>query len=147
MAAPKACPECSKMMDVFGHHALSCRQKSGDIHRHKSIVQSIVKHMKAANLSCSVEECNPMNDTRERPGDIYIAEFDSMGHWPGDAFFDIPVIHICAESYIRRASVGRWREAIFDTTRKYLSIPTLSHVSSLWLLNLPGVGFHFLSST
>ena len=43
MAAPKACPECSKMMDVFGHHALSCRQKSGGIHRHNSIVLSICR--------------------------------------------------------------------------------------------------------
>ena len=42
-------------MDVFGHHALSCRQKSGGIHRHNSIVLSIVKHMKAANVSCSVK--------------------------------------------------------------------------------------------
>ena len=39
--------------------------------------------MKAANLCCPVEECNPMNDTRERPGDICIAGLDSLGHGPG----------------------------------------------------------------
>ena len=135
MAAPKACPECSKLMDVFGYHALSCRQKSSGIHRHNSIVLSIVKHMKAANLSWPVEECNPMNDTRERPGDIYIAEFDSLGHGPGDAFFDISVIHICAESYIRRASVGQLSKIRYN--EKILKYPDLE---SPWLLNLLGVG-------
>ena len=86
---------------------------------------SIVKHMKAANLSCSVEECNPMNDTRERPGDIYIAEFDSLGHGPGDAFFDISVIHICAESYIRRASVGQLEGSNIRYNEKMLKYPDL----------------------
>ena len=28
MATPKVCPECLTVMDVFGHYALSCEQKS-----------------------------------------------------------------------------------------------------------------------
>ena len=85
------------------------------------MVLSIVKHMKTANLSCSVEECNPMNGTRERPGDIYVAEFDFKGHGPEDAFFDISVIHLSISVQRAISEEPRWdswREAIFGTMRK-----------------------------
>ena len=86
---------------------------------------SIVKHMKIANLSCFVEECNPRNGTRERPGRICIAEFDSMGYGPGDAFFDIPVIHICAERYILSASVEQLEASNIRYNEKMLKYPDL----------------------
>jgi hypothetical protein len=47
-----------------------------------------------------VEVKNPMNNTSQRPGDIYMPEFDVFG----DAFFDLSVINSCAESYVRRDS-------------------------------------------
>ena len=58
-----------------------------------------------------------MNDTRERPGDIYIAEFDSMGHRGM-----LSLIFLLSISVQRAISEDprwdRWREARFDTTRK-----------------------------
>jgi hypothetical protein len=50
-----------------------------------------------------VEVKNPMNNTSQRPGDIYMPEFDVFG----DAFVDVSVINSCAESYVRRASKGQ----------------------------------------
>ena len=47
---------------------------------------------------------NPLNDTRQRSGDLYIPFFDERG---GEAFFDVSVIHILVPSYIRRASKGQ----------------------------------------
>ena len=44
-----------------------------------------------------------MKDNRERPGDIYMPEFDVYG----DAYFDVSVISICAESYVSRAAKGQ----------------------------------------
>jgi hypothetical protein len=44
-----------------------------------------------------------MNNTSQRPGDIYMPEFDGFGA----AFFDVSVISSCADSYVRRASKGQ----------------------------------------
>ena len=52
-----------------------------------------------------IYECLP--DTRLRPGDIFMPEFDVYG----DAFFDISVISICADSHYKRASKGPFKGA------------------------------------
>jgi hypothetical protein len=49
------------------------------IDKHNSIVNGIFGHMKKANITCSSETFNPMNDTRQRAGDIYMPEFDMYG--------------------------------------------------------------------
>ena len=96
------CPDCGSLQDNFGHHALSCRVGSVSIDKHNSIVRAIFTQMKQAKISCSMEAFNPMNDSRQRPGDIHMADFDSFG----DAFIDISVINMCADSYASRASKG-----------------------------------------
>ena len=69
--------------------------------------------MKRANICCSAEESNPMNDSRQRLGDIYMPEFEVFG----DAFFDISVINICAASYIEHQRAYK-RINRFDMKRK-----------------------------
>jgi hypothetical protein len=54
-----------------------------------------------------------MNDSRQRPGDIYMPEFEVFG----DAFFDISVINICAASYIEHQRAYK-RINRFDMKRK-----------------------------
>ena len=107
MAEPRRCRECSLLMDIYGQHALVCRKASGGIDKHDSIKNGIFRLMKNANLACSVEARNPMNDSRERPGDIYMPEFDMVREGHGDAFFDVSVINTCAESHIIRSSKGQ----------------------------------------
>jgi hypothetical protein len=46
--------------------------------------------MKNAGMNCSYEAKNFNNPTRQRPGDIFVPEFDNYG----DAYFDISVINI-----------------------------------------------------
>jgi hypothetical protein len=44
-----------------------------------------------------------MNDTRQRPGDIYMPEFDVYG----DAFFDVSIINVCAPSHVKKSAKGQ----------------------------------------
>jgi Reverse transcriptase (RNA-dependent DNA polymerase) len=97
------CPDCGKDQDNYGHHALSCKVASGAIDKHNSIVNGIFGLLKKAHITCSSEAFNPMKDNQERPGDIYMPEFDVYG----DAFFDLSVISICADSYFARAAKGQ----------------------------------------
>ena len=59
--------------------------------------------MKAAGISCCSEAFNPMKDCSQRPGDIYMPEFDVRG----DAFFDVSVVSIGADSYYARAAKSK----------------------------------------
>jgi hypothetical protein len=99
----RKCPDCGKFQDNFGHHALSCKKNTGAIEKHNSIVNSIFLQMKAAGISCCSEAFNPMKDCSQRPGDIYMPEFDVRG----DAFFDVSVVSIGADSYYARAAKGK----------------------------------------
>ena len=59
--------------------------------------------MREAHITFSLEQRNPRNDTRQRPGDIFIANYDTRE----PAYLDVSVIHILARSYLRRASIGQ----------------------------------------
>jgi hypothetical protein len=50
--------------------------------------------MKNSGMSCSYEAKTLNNPTRQRPGDIFVPEFDNYG----DAYFDISVINITCKS-------------------------------------------------
>ena len=88
------CPDCNKKMDVYGHHALSCRSASGKISQHNSIVEGLHRFILKHNINCTREAFNPANDSRQRPGDFYIPAFDERGF---DTYFDVSVIHILTE--------------------------------------------------
>lgn len=49
------------------------------IDKHNSIFNGIFGLMKKANIAFSSEAFNPKNDTRQRPGDIYMPEFHIFG--------------------------------------------------------------------
>ena len=115
------CPDCGKEQDKFGHHALSCKVASGSIDKHNSIVNGIYKQLKQASITCSSEAFNPMKDNRERPGDIYMPEFDVYG----DAFFDVSVISICANSYVSRAAKGQLEGSKIRYVQKMAKYPDL----------------------
>jgi hypothetical protein len=46
--------------------------------------------MKSASMICSTEAKNLNNNSRQRPGDMFVPEFDIYG----DAFLDVSVINI-----------------------------------------------------
>ena len=115
------CPDCGKNQDKYGHHALSCKVASGSIDKHNSIVNGIFKHLKQAFITCCSEAFNPMKDNRERPGDIYMPEFDVYG----DAFFDVSVISICADSYFSRAAKGQLEGSKIRYDTKMAKYPDL----------------------
>jgi hypothetical protein len=103
MSEDKPCPDCHKQQDKFGHHAISCKVASGKIGQHDSIVEGISSQLRKASINHRTEKSHPKNDTRQRPGDIYMPEFDIYG----EAYFDLSVINICADAYWKRASKGQ----------------------------------------
>jgi hypothetical protein len=102
-ARQSICPDCGISQYSYGHHALSCKVASGFIDKHDAIVDNIYSQMSKASIPCSKEATNTMNETRQRPGDIYMPDFDVYG----DAFFDVSVISICAPSHIRKSAKGQ----------------------------------------
>lgn len=121
MNEDNTCPDCSKPQDKFGHHALSCKFSSGKIDRHDSIVEGISAQLRSASITHRTEKCNPMNDTRQRPGDIYMPEFDVYG----DAYFDVSVISICANAYWKRAAKGQLEGSKIRYVEKMKKYPEL----------------------
>jgi hypothetical protein len=77
--------------------------------------------MKKAKITCDVEVKSPMNNSSQRPGDIYMPEFDLFG----DAYFDVSVINSCAESYCRRASKGQLEGSFIRFKSKMGKYPEL----------------------
>lgn len=123
MSEDQPCPDCGKMQDKFGHHALSCKVASGKIDRHNSIVLGLSALLKKASINHRVESMNPMNNTRQRPGDLYMPEFDPYG----EAFFDVSVISICAESYYKKASKGQLEGSKIRYDEKMRKYPELQN--------------------
>ena len=122
MNSDNKCPDCGKLQDKFGHHALSCKVASGAIDKHNSIVAGISSFLKKANIIHRVEEPNPLKRSRERPGDIFMPCFDPYG----DAYFDVSVISICAESYFKKAAKGQLEGAAIRYASKMKKYPELS---------------------
>jgi hypothetical protein len=59
--------------------------------------------MSAVAMSCTMEAKNLDNATKQRPGDIFITEFDIYG----DAFLDVSVINITSKSHLQKSSKGK----------------------------------------
>jgi hypothetical protein len=67
---------------------MCCKVASGAIVNITQLsTQFMYINMKKAKITCDVEVKNPMNSTSQRPGDIYMPEFDVFG----DAFLDVSV--------------------------------------------------------
>jgi hypothetical protein len=62
-----------------------------------------------------------VNNTRQRPGDIYMPEFDIYG----DAFLDVSVINICADIYVSRATKGQLEGSRIRFEEKMKKYPEL----------------------
>jgi hypothetical protein len=74
--------------------------------------------MKNVAMNCSYEAPNLNNNSRQRPGDIFIPEFDVYG----DAYLDVSVINITAKSYLSKSAKGQLCGAdirYLDKMKKY----------------------------
>lgn len=134
------CPDCGKIQDRFGHHALACKVASGAIDKHNSIVNWISLEMTRANIAHVKETGNPMSNTRQRPGDIFMNEFDIYG----DAYFDVSVINPCAESYWKRAVKGSLEGANIRYEEKMKKYPELGGLFKPLVVEATG-GWHAYS--
>jgi len=137
MSRESSCPDCGNPQDRYGYHALSCKVASGAIDKHNSIVKGLYDFIKRNNISCSMEAFNPASDSRERPGDISIPDFDVYG----DGYFDLSVISIVAPSYISRASKGNLEGSKIRYFRKIGKYPDLGKKFKPLILECTG-GWH-----
>jgi hypothetical protein len=117
----RSCPDCSKMMDVYGDHASTCKVSSGSIDKHNSIVRALHNVMVDAKINCSMEASAPGQKTKQRPGDIFVPDFDGNG----DAYFDVSVINTCCSSHISRSSKGPLCGAQIRYDQKVAKYPDL----------------------
>ena len=140
MSEDQRCPDCGKNQDKFGHHALSCKVASGKIDRHNSIVEGISAQLKIAAINHRVEKSNPMSNSRERPGDLYMPEFDTYG----EAYFDVSVISICADAYYNRADLGQLKGSDIRYKAKMKKYPDLGSRFKPLVLESTG-GWHAYS--
>ena len=101
------CLDCGVLMDQFGDHAVTCSFSSGRIEKHNSLVNVLYKKLKDVGVSCYCEAAVisnsvPNSESKERPGDLFITDFDIFG----EAYFDVSVINMLCPSYLRKSSSG-----------------------------------------
>ncbi len=125
------------MQDVYGAHAISCPRASGAIDKHNAIVNGIYDMLKGARISCIKEASNPAVDSRQRPGDIYIPDFDVYG----EAYLDVSVITNVAESNTARAMRGRLECSRYRFDSKKRKYPDLGNKFKPLVLESSG-GWH-----
>ncbi len=134
------CPDCGKVQDIFGHHALTCKVASGAIDKHNSLVNCISTVLKNAKIAHDMETGNPNNKSKQRPGDIFMHGFDNYG----DAYFDVSVINICADAYWKRAAKGQLEGANIRYEHKMKKYPDLGGLFKTLVVEHTG-GWHAYS--
>jgi hypothetical protein len=103
LSYPQPCPDCHKLMDVYGDHAMVCPVSSNRIDKHDSIAELLFENLKKAGLSVCLNVGKPEQHDGSRPGDIYLSKFDNLG----ESYFDISIINILCPSHLARASKGQ----------------------------------------
>ena len=121
LQTPQPCPDCGAIMDIFGDHAVTCRTAGGVIDKHNSIVKCLAAKMKMVGINCSYEVMNLNHDSRQRPGDIFIPEFDVFG----DGYLDVSVINTTCSSYLTQSSKGQLFGAEIRYSMKSKKYPDL----------------------
>ncbi len=125
-AGTQNCPDCFKPQDSYGHHAISCNVAAGPIHRHDSLVHCITDYLRKAKVSCATNVGCPKLENLQRPGDIFINDFDNFG----DAYLDLSdlsVINVFADAYFKRASKGVLEGSKIRYTQKKRKYEDLGH--------------------
>jgi len=131
------CPDCGKTQDKYGYHALACKTASGAIDRHNAIVNGISDLLKKSNITCLTEQGCPLSDNRERPGDIFIPNYNTFG----DAYLDVSVIHILAVSHIKKAATAPLQGSNIRYDKKIKKYPQLGSNFKPLILESTG-GWH-----
>ena len=97
---PPLCPKCHKSSDRRGHHAMSCATTSDRIIKHDTVCDIVAGKGKEAGLHTQREVRNIVPDSRARPGDVV------MYNWEGGrtVALDITVVSPVAETVVREAA-------------------------------------------
>ena len=103
------CGGCGTEMDVFGEHALNCRNGKGRVGRHNAVRDVFADVTRSANLSPRVEEGGIIPGTQQRPGDVTLPGFP-VGR---DTLIDVTVVNplqqACLEEAVHQAGVAMSR--------------------------------------
>jgi hypothetical protein len=69
--------DCKQKMDIFGHHALSCKKGGGVVQRHDHVRDVMLELSKLAGMNPSSEEMGYMVNKKDRVGDISLPMKDN----------------------------------------------------------------------
>jgi hypothetical protein len=100
---PFPCPanNCSKEMDVFGHHALRCGKGGDWIKRHNRVRDLFFRQCQRADLSPQLEPKNLMRDCGEKCADFGIPHFNPKGQY---AAFDVAITDPSGVAIVTKAA-------------------------------------------
>ena len=92
--------KCSGKVDKYGDHALSCAFGGDRIYRHNAMRDHIFHLMRRVGYDAKLEKSGLLDDSNERPGDIFVHTLQSGR----PAAFDITVSSTMQSSLIHQAS-------------------------------------------
>mmetsp|Transcript_18456 Transcript_18456/g.23873 ORF Transcript_18456/g.23873 Transcript_18456/m.23873 type:complete len:393 (-) Transcript_18456:171-1349(-) len=92
--------KCSKILDKYGDHALSCAYGGDRIYRHNALRDSIFHMLRRVGFDAKLEKKGLLVDSNEKPGDIFVHSFDAGR----PAAFDVTVSSSIQSSSINQAS-------------------------------------------
>ena len=110
------CPACKAHSDSLGDHALGCAGDGERIARHNHLRDSLYQTARQAGLGPTREEGGILQDSGERPGDIYIPSW-TKGL---DTALDVTVVSPLQAALVRKAAQepgrsngrGRWNSSL-----------------------------------
>jgi hypothetical protein len=86
------CKFCDKYMDLGGTHAIDCK-KNSVVQRHDSVKFIIAAACRGAGIASEVEQSGIDPDSRVRPADVTIHNWDQVEAW-----VDVAVVNPCCPS-------------------------------------------------
>jgi hypothetical protein len=82
-----SCPVCSKTLDIFGHHSLTCSRSDSRVTRHNRLRDALFWLLAAAGMSPQKEQ-GSFEEDRTRPADVLVPDW-KLGK---SGAFDITVV-------------------------------------------------------
>ncbi len=110
------CARCGETCDRYGYHALHCQKGNFVVWRHDTLRDALNAEFRRAGYITKIEQrwkdpdhdpTSPRVDPRQVPGDIKCEGFCPDGALSKDAYFDIVVGNIFADTYLPYTSKSR----------------------------------------
>ena len=132
------CIKCNDTMDKFGYHGLHCKFQHHCISRHNAIRNEMAKLFERAGFEVKIEQkMNDDENIKGTPGDITVSNWDLENEI---TYFDISIININAESYVKAAANARLGAASVKEKQKQQKYNNHKNFKPLIMESIGGIG-------